>query len=204
VQEHDGDVDRLEAQAPSRATAAVVAVVVVLLSALVALTLLGRPAHHRHGARPIVPLPTPSSVTTTPTGPEPVIVRKGGSVFLEHLGACTRTDHVNRLRLAFGVTNLSNHPLRILSASLLGGVSGLRLTHVQIGAAPCAAVRAPRGARLLPAQAAVVALSFAVGPQCPDDGIVAARVTIDAEQHILHADSSALTDLQALHFAQCG
>jgi hypothetical protein len=204
VHEHDGDVDRLEADAPSRATAAVVAVVVVLLAAVVALTLAGRPAHHRHAARPILPLPTPSPVTTTPTGPEPAIVREGGSVFLEHLAACTRTDHLNRLRLAFAVTNLSNHPLRILSASFLGRVSGLRLTHVQIGAAPCADARAPHGVRLSPAHAAVVALSFAVGPQCPDDGIIAARVTIDAEQHILHADSSALTDLQALHFAECG
>ncbi|MEA3111947.1 MAG: hypothetical protein QOG58_1746, partial [Caballeronia sp.] len=131
--EHDREVDRLEADAPSRLTASAVVVVVVVLAAVVALAITSWPAHNKDVTRRHSPAPTPSTGATTPARPEPAIVREGGSVFLEHLAECTRTDHRSRLTLAFDVTNLSNHPLRIVSASFLGGVSGVRLTGVHIG-----------------------------------------------------------------------
>jgi hypothetical protein len=199
----DAEVDRLEAESASRLTAPVVVVAILLVATLVALGIASRPAH-RHTAATPPPPPTPLSL------PVPLLPRSRpdqGSVFLEHLGRCTHTDGLRFVTVAVGVTNLSDHALRLVSATSLGGSSGLRLDDVRVGTHACAVTSAtiqrPRGTLLGPSHAVVVSLRFAVGPDCPSAAVIAARVTFVGDHGALHADSSSLADLSGLRFAQC-
>jgi hypothetical protein len=150
------------------------------------------------------PAPHHAPVAVATPVPEPVRTTNQGSVFLEHLTGCLRTDHRRRLTVAFGVTNLGARPLRLLKASPTVSSGGLALTAESIGPGPCAATGRNRGVRLASAQTVVVALTFHVGPGCPRHTLVAARVTFrTAEAALVHADTSALADLSQLSFAQC-
>jgi hypothetical protein len=128
-----------------------------------------------------------------------------GAVFLQHLPRCTQTDHHHLLRVAFGVSNLGQGPLVLLGASPIVSDNGvLRLTRVRLGDAACADRGDRQPVRLGPSGAAVVAMTFHVTSRCPHDSLVAARVTFDAgAAGIVHSESSALTDLSRLAFAQC-
>lgn len=80
----------------------------------------------------------------------------------------------------------------------------LRLTRVRLGDIACADRGDRRPVRLGPTGDAVVAMTFHVTTRCPHDSLVAARVTFDAgAAGIVHTESSALTDLSRLTFAQC-
>jgi hypothetical protein len=93
----------------------------------------------------------------------------------------------------------------LLGASSLSGADGvLRLTRVRLGRDECADNGGPHPIKLAPSDAAVVAMTFHVSDRCPHDSIVAARVTFDAgADGVVHSDSSALTDVSRLSFAQC-
>ena len=174
-----------------------VAAVLVLLLVVVVVGV--RLAGHRHTAAAPAPPPpvAPSPSDTRP--PTPV----AGSVFIEHLARCTRTDHRHRLTLAFAVTNLGRRPLQLVAATpqVLGGT--LLLDQVRIGAGPCAAVGDDRARRLLSAGSAVVAMSFRLGLGCPHDASVLARMTFRRSGLVLHAESTQLADLSAISFQQC-
>lgn len=155
--------------------------------------------HHR-GAKPHVAFPSPPALTSSPA-PAPTA---DDSVFLEHLGGCTSTDHRHRLTVAFEVTNLGSRPLRVVTVRPLD-VDGaaLRLDRVRVGTGPCAASGSVRQVRLAPTAATVVALSFRLDTRCPRDSPLAARVTFLAGGSFEHADTSELVDLSRLGFAQC-
>ena len=195
------DVDRLEAPPASRLTAPAVVVLLVIVGVLVALAVA---SHDPHAPRP---RPVASSPSPFPL-PEPVVVPRApqrGSVFLEHLDACTRTDHRSRVTVAVGVTNLTSRPLRLLGAIPLRVDPRVEFTGSRIGPPPCAAAASPRSIRLAPSRVAVVLLSFAVPPQCLPDSALAARVVFDlGGHHELHADSSQLADLGRLGLSDCG
>jgi hypothetical protein len=169
-----------------------------------AVVLAGAVRHHPSASRE-----TGSTEAGSPEAPSPTAGHQSdepsGSVFLEHLPKCTQTDHHSTLTVAFTVNNLGAGPLVLLGAApLTGGDDALRLTRVRLGADACAGDGGARPVRLARAGSAVVAMSFRVGARCPDASPVAARVTFDAgPAGIVHADSSALTDLSRLAFAQC-
>lgn len=146
-----------------------------------------------------------TAATATPTSPSRDPDSVAGPVFLEHLPKCTRTDHHHVLTLAFGVSNLGRASLVLLGASpILDGDDVLRLARVRLGAHMCAARAGRQPVRLAPADEAVVAMTFHIGARCPHESLVAARVTFDAgPAGVVHSDSSALTDLSRLGFAQC-
>ena len=78
------------------------------------------------------------------------------------------------------------------------------LTGVRLGLGSCAAAGGTDPVRLAPAANAVVAMTFRVGEECPRNTLIAARVTFDTgATGIVHADSSELTNLDGLRFAQC-
>jgi hypothetical protein len=199
----DAELDRLEAESASRLTAPVVVVAIVLVATLAALGVANRPAHRHAAPTPPRPRPTPLSL---PMPLPPTSRPDHGSVFLEHLARCTHTDGLRYLTVAVGVTNLSDHALRLVSATSLGS-PGLRLDDVRVGTHPCAAasavIKRPGGTLLGPSHAVVVSLRFAVGPDCPSAAVVAARVTFVGNHGSLHADSSSLADLSGVRFGQC-
>jgi hypothetical protein len=146
-----------------------------------------------------------TETAATPTSASPSPAKPPGSVFLEHLPKCTRTDHHDVLTVAFGVSNLGPGALLLLGAQPRVSDEGvLRLTRVRVGADPCADNGGRGPVRLAPADDAVVAMTFHLSERCPHDSIVAARVTFDAgAAGLVHSDSSALTDLSRLQFVQC-
>jgi hypothetical protein len=132
-------------------------------------------------------------------------VNSPGSVFLEHLPKCTRTDHHHVLTVAFGVTNLGPKSLLLLAAAPLTSDDGvLRLTRVRLGVDACGAGGGKNPIELAPTGEAVAAMTFHVNAECPHRTIVAARVTFEAGGGgIVHSDSSGLANLSELTFAQC-
>ena len=201
------DVDQLEGASPSGLPAPAVAVAVVVLAAAAVAVVVAHGAGHPRAttARPTAARPTPAAASP-PAGDTGAAASAPdrGSVFLEHLGACTRTDLRTRLTVALGVTNLGARPLRLLGAVPISAVAGLRLTRVQIGRGPCAAGGGSRPVTLPPAAGAVVSLSFSLGPACPRDSPLAARVSFDASGRLVQGESSQLLDLSRLRFAECG
>ena len=200
-------VDQVSSAPASRSRGGVVSVGVVRLALVVTGAGVAHRPHHRRAsaAPPGTPTvapdnspgsgPPPATAVATPTSPR--------SVFLEHLGGCTRTDHRRGLTLAFAVTNLSAAPLRLLSATPLFSDATLRLTRVRIGTGPCASGARDRPVRLVSAGRVVVAMSFGLGVTCPRHTQVQARVTFRSGSRLLHADSSELADLSHLAFTQC-
>jgi hypothetical protein len=144
-----------------------------------------------------------TAATPTPTTQRPA--EPSGSVFLEHLPTCTRTDHHDVLTVAFGVSNLGPGSLVLLGAQpRVSDEDVLQLTRVRLGVAPCADAGGRGPVRLAQADDAVVAMTFHLTAQCPHDTLLAARVTFDAgTAGLVHSDSSALTDLSRLDFVQC-
>jgi hypothetical protein len=177
-----------------------VAVVVVLIAGAV---LLATAAHH--DARPVasrhkhtaLPAPAPPS----PVAPTVSI----GSVFLDGLLRCTRTDHRHTLSVAMGVTNLGQRSLVLLGAvGVTSDAVLVRPRGVRIGTQGCGQAPADRPVRLGPGGDAVVTLAFRVGVACPLHALVSARVSFDGGRAgVVHADSSPLADLDQLNFAQC-
>jgi hypothetical protein len=145
---------------------------------------------------------------TAPPAPAPTATKprvNAGSVFLEHLPQCTRTDHRHRLWVAVGVTNLGSQPLLLVGAT---GVTSdpvlVRLAGLRLGASPCGVASRATPLRLAPAGDAVVRLDFHIGNGCPRDALVSARVSFDAGRRgLVHADSSELANLGTVGFAQC-
>lgn len=187
-----GDVSRLNWSA--------IAVVVVLVAGAVLLLRANhhdaRPAANRHH-RSVQPLPLPA----------PTSVRRLhiGSVFIEHLLQCTRTDHRHHLSVAMGVTNLGGHALRLVGAA--GVTSDAFLVApvgFQIGTQACDRAPATVPFRLAPGRDAVVTVTFRVGSACPRHALVSAQVAFDAgSAGVVHADSSQLANLDQLNFVQC-
>jgi hypothetical protein len=201
----DDDADEPEQLAGGdgpRLNWAAVAVVVVLIAGAV---LLARAGHHhtrsataRH-KQTTLPAPAPAPA---PAAPKVHL----GSVFLQHLLQCTRTDHRHMLSVALGVTNLGDRSLLLLGAS---GVSSdeflVQPSSVRIGTQPCG--RRPSSVHrvlLGPGHDAVVMLAFRVGTACPSHALVSARVSFDGgPAGVIHADSSQLANLDKLKFTQC-
>ena len=146
---------------------------------------------------------TAATAPPTPASHRPAA--PSGSVFLEHLPRCTRTDHHHALTVAFGVSNLGPGALVLLGATPLTSDDGvLRLTGLRLGDGTCAGHGSNDPVRLAPADQTVVAMTFRVSARCPHGSLLAARVSFDAgSSGIVHSDSSALTDLNRLDFAQC-
>ena len=177
-----------------------IAVVVVLVAGAVLLARANhhdaRPtAHRHHQSAPPVPLPPPTPIRRVHIG----------SVFIEHLLQCTRTDHRHHLSVAMGVTNLGGHALRLVGAS--GVTSNAFLVApvgFQIGTQACASGPASVPYRLGPGRDAVVTVTFRVGSACPRHALVSAQVAFDAgSAGVVHADSSQLANLDRLNFVQC-
>lgn len=176
-----------------------IAVVVVLVAGAV---LLVRANHHdsrtaanRHKESTALPLPAPSSVRRVHVG----------SVYLQHMLQCTRTDHRHHLSVALGVTNLGGNSLRLVDAS---GVSSdavlVQPLGFRVGKRSCASSAAAVPFRLAPGADAVVTFTFRVGSLCPRHALVSARVAFDAgSSGVVHADSSQLANLDLLRFVQC-
>ena len=178
-----------------------VAVVVVLIAGAV---LLARAAHHdarpaAHRQQSTVPAPAPAPTATV--APKVHV----GSVFLEHLLQCTRTDHRHVLSVAVGVTNLGAHPLELLGATGLTSDAVLvQPLSARIGTRGCAGASASPPVRIGPGRDAVVTLAFRIGAVCPRHALVSARVSFDGgAAGVVHADSSQLADLDRLRFVQC-
>jgi len=198
--EQEPEPEQLSGGAGPRPNWTAVAAVVVLLAGAV---LLARAAHHdarqsaaRHKqATQPLPLPGPTAVRRVHVG----------SVFIEHLLRCTRTDHRHHLSVAMGLTNLGGHPLQLVGVS---GVSSdlvlVRPVGFQIGRQACAGAPASVPFRLAPGGDAVVTVTFRVGSVCPRHALVSAQVAFDAgSAGVVHADSSQLANLDRLNFAQC-
>jgi hypothetical protein len=199
LRDDEGEPEQLAGGDVPRLNWSVIAVVVVLVAGAV---LLARANHHDRPAADRHQLPTQPL-----PAPEPTSVRRAhlGSVFLEHLPQCTRTDHRHRLSLAMGVTNLGGHGLRLVGAS---GVTSNALVVApvgfRIGSEPCASAPGTVPFFIAPGHAAVVALTFRVGSVCPRHALVSAEVAFDAgAAGVVHADSSQLANLDQLNFVQC-
>lgn len=178
------------------------AVIVVLIAGAV---LLARAAHHdsrRAAAGREHTLP-PGPAPTLPANTPPLHL---GTVFLEHLPECTRTDHRHRLSVALGVTNLGSKALVLLGATPLTSDAVLvQPVGERLLTGGCAGTSAKGPVRLAPGADAVVALSFRIGAGCPRHALVSAEVGFDGgHAGIVHADSSLLANLDRLDFVQCG
>jgi hypothetical protein len=190
--DEDPRVDQLSSPPRSPRRLLLLTAAAVAVAAVVAVALAG----HRERRHPSAE-PTPTSTTALTVADSP------GVVFLHHLDRCTTTDHRRLLRIAFGVTNLSDRTLHLLHATPILSNAALRLTAVQFGRPPCAAGGSTRPVRLGGAGTVVVALTFRIAELCPKNTEVAARVTFGSGADVLHADSSELADLGRLTFAQC-
>jgi hypothetical protein len=195
------DPEQLDGGDSPRVNWTAVAVLVVLVAGAV---LLARAAHHdnpRAAAHRNVIQPGPAPTATTTESRVHV-----GSVFLEHLLQCTRTDHHHRLTVALGVTNLGGRSLLLVSA--VGVSSDLILVQpmsVRFGAHKCGGAPLPGPVRINPGADAVVTVAFRIGAECPRHALVSARVSFDGGRAgIVHADSAQLADLDRLNFVQCG
>ena len=177
-----------------------IAVVLVLVAGAVLLARANhhdaRPAANRHhqSTRPL-PLPAPTKVRRVHIG----------SVFIEHLLQCTRTDHRHHLSVAMGVTNLGGHALRLVGASgITSNAFLVAPVGFQVGTQPCAGTPSAVPFRIAPGHDAVVTVTFRVGPVCPRHALVSAQVAFDAgSAGVVHADTSQLANLDLLNFAQC-
>lgn len=121
-------------------------------------------------------------------------------MFFQPVDRCTSTDHRHQLRAALAVTELSDRPLRLVTATVVGYLPGLRLTDVRLGTSPCAETAISTRAQL-PSAGEVVAFSFAVGPGCPANRRIGVRMTFETNGSSLVTDT--LLDLADIHFVEC-
>lgn len=175
-----------------------VAVVVVLVAGAIVLARAAHrdPPHHAADHRPnVVPAPALPS-----TGPQVHL----GSVFLERLMRCTRTDHQHMLSLGLGVTNLGSRSLVLVGASGITSDAVLvQPVGSRIGTAGCGQSAPEQSVHLDPGGAAVVTVAFRVGAACPRRAFVSARVSFDGGRAgIVHADYSELP-VDRFDFVQC-
>ena len=197
---NEHEPDQLSGGDAPRVNWSAVAVVVVLVAGAV---LLARANHHsaspaanrHHQSAQPVPLPVPTSVRRVHIG----------SVFIEHLLQCTRTDHRHHLSVAMGVTNLGGHALRLVGASgITSNAFLVAPVGFQVGSQACAHAPATVPYRIAPGHDAVVTVTFRVGSACPRHALVSASVAFDAgTAGVVHADSSQLANLDRLNFGQC-
>jgi hypothetical protein len=172
-----------------------------LSAAVVVATVVGLALVHTadSGHRSPEPLAAP-----TPNAPPVAVARvSAGSVFVEPLPACTRTDHRRTLTVAFAVTNLNRSPLRLLSAESLPDALVGDLVAVRVGAGPCAGRERSLPQRLASAAQAVVALDFRLGAGCPRDAALRTRVSFRSGGTFAQADSSGVVDLRNVAFDTC-
>lgn len=176
----------------------VLAVVAVLVAAGVAL---GRTTHHPTH-------PAAAQHRTVQPAPAATTARRVhlGSVFLEHLAQCTRTDHRHHLTVALGVTNLGGDPLVLVGATGISSDSLLvQPVGVSVDTKTCTGASAQTPFELDPGADAVVTLAFRIGAVCPRHALVSARVSFDGgAAGVIHADSSLLANLDKVGFTQCG
>lgn len=203
------EVDRLESQRrrafPGRAVAVFGAA--ALVATLVGVSWSWHPGRHRVSEPPVGPATNtvdsqrpsvPASVS--PTAPAPEM----GTVFVQPLAGCVRTDHRHDLRIAMAVQNLADQPLQLVSVDMIGRIPGLTLRAQTVGARPCGDQLRGGGRRIKPSEEVVVALDFAVGPTCPGPTSVTARLGFLAGTTVLHAETANLIDLASMHFDGCG
>jgi hypothetical protein len=201
VNQPDDAADRLESTNAGRPRTLLVIAVAVLAAAAVAATVVSRSdSRHRAHARPSPPQGTTRSSTGDHLPPAPAAPDDHLWVFFQRVDRCTSTDHRHQLRAALAVTELSDRPLRLVTATVVGYLPGLRLTDVRLGTSPCAetaiSTRAP-----LPSAGEVVAFSFAVGPGCPANRRIGVRMTFETNGSSLVTDT--LLDLADIHFVEC-
>jgi len=195
--EQVGYDDELSPADASRArwVAGAVALVLLVGGILIART---TPHHaHRHAAaQPPINGPAPAAET------KHVHL---GTIFLEHLPECTTTDHLHRLTVALGVTNLGARTLHLVSAAgVTSDPFAVRPTAQSLGRLPCGVVPASDTVQIRPAAVAVVRLHFYVTDKCPRTALVSARIGFDGGRAgVVHADSSELANLAELDFSQC-
>jgi hypothetical protein len=202
VDPSDDEVELLESTYSSRSNRAVVVLLIVVVAAVVGV--LSRTVHssppgqHRAAlASPSVPSGLPVG---HPSGPAASPAPQPLWVFFEPLDDCMSTDHSRRLHVALTVSNLSDQPVRLISATAVDSSPSLRLQSVRLGAHPCAE-RTSKAPTTLPSSGEVVALNFAVGPGCPSDRSIDVRVTFAAGGSRLHADT--LVSLSRVTFLEC-
>jgi len=194
------EVDQLESRhGPSMAVrVGLTAAAAAVTATLVAVSWSWHPG--RHGSAPTPAGPATNSVDRSagPTGQavSPTAApADAGSVFVQPLPGCLRTDHRHALRIDMAVQNLADQPLQLVSVDIIGRVPGLTLTGQTVGDRPCAAQPRPGGRRIRPTEELVVALDFTLGPTCPRPASVTARLGFLAGGTVLHAETANLVDL---------
>jgi hypothetical protein len=194
--ESDSAPDQLSGEAASRSWWVAAALAGVLITGGVLVAEAAHPSSRGRAAH--------ATATGSPT-PVAVVRRIHiGSVFLQHLPACTRTDHHHRLTVAVGVRNIGGQALQLISG--VGRSTdpfAIRPFGSSFGPGPCGGSRAAP-LRIESGSVTVVRLRFYVANKCPNDALVSARVAFDGgHAGVVHADSSQLADLSKLGFTQC-
>jgi hypothetical protein len=200
----EDEIEEIESAGASPKATRVLLVVLLVIAAAVAGYVFRAP--HQGTA-------TPAAATTTrptPSGPSPApsVQNRGdagafGSVFLEPLAQCIRTDHRQHLRVALAITNLTNRKLRLITATPLDPPTGLQLTRLRYWSSPCGVDVTDTAPPLRPSHEIAVELTFLLSPTCPAGRSVAVRVTFEAGGRRLEADSPTLADLDRVHLVQC-
>ena len=198
----EDEIEQIEsADASPRATRVLVVVLLVIAAAAGGYAF--RAAHHG--------TVTPAAAATTqPLGPSSAPSTKDhadagafGSVFLEPLVQCIRTDHRQHLRVALAITNLTNRNLQLITATPLDDVTGVTLTRLRFWRSPCGVDVTDTPPPLPPSHEIAVELTFAIGPTCPANRTVAVQVTFAAGGRSVEADSPTLADLDHVRLVQC-
>ena len=199
------ELDRLESQRRRALSRRVLATFAAagIAAVLVGISWSWHPGRHRAPPAPSGPA-TNSVERPTPAAPAHSARPDAGTVFVQPLADCQRTDHRHTLRVAMAVQNLANQTLQLVSIDVVDRVPGLTLSAQTIGVRPCADQPAATARRLRPSEEAVVALQFTVGPECPAKNAVTARLGFLAGGAMLHAETANVVDLSSLRFDQCG
>jgi len=202
------ELDRLESRRPRPMplrTRLILAAAGVT-AALVAVSWSWHPGRHASASLP----PGPGSNTAAgarpsvqPSSPRSPVHADAGSVFVQPLPDCLRTDRRRSLRIAMAITNLADRPLQLVSVEVISRVPGLTLTTQTVGRRPCADQARHNGPRIRPTEERVVALEFAVGPTCPGPMPVTARLGFLVGARLLHAETANLVDLSSWRRLGC-
>jgi hypothetical protein len=198
----EDEIEAIEsAGASPRATRALLVVLLLIAAAAAGY---GLRALHHGAATPAAAATAPPAPSPAPSGETRGAAGAFGSVFLEPLAQCVRTDHRQHLRVALAITNLTNRKLRLVTATPLDAVTGVKLTRLRYWRSPCGIDVTDTAPPLPPSHEIAVELTFLVSPTCPASPSVAVRVTFEAGGRWLEADSPTLADLDRVRLVQCG
>jgi hypothetical protein len=202
------ELDRLESRRPppTPLRTRLILAAAGVTAALVAVSWSWHPGRHASASLP----PGPASNTVAgarppvqPSSPRTPARAEAGSVFVQPLPDCLRTDRRRSIRIAVAIENLADHPLQLVSVEVIGRIPGLTLTAQTVGGRPCADQARHNGSPIRPSEERVVALEFAVGPTCPPPVPVTARLGFLVGARLLHAETSNLVDLSSLPRLRC-